>query len=137
MLCLAIFVVISQAFIIEEASGKMTFSGNRTECALLLLTDKTWGLSYEKIRHNWDKRVFKLFGFSSARKMASVVVEYPDKLKVFNKGAAEWVLARCSHCWQTVRAYRHVCCLKDLHTTRAASQASCMGSSRACPLAGI
>lgn len=80
----------------------MVFSGNRTECALLLLTDKTWGLSYEKTRHEWDKKVFKLYGFTSARKMASVVIEYPDKYKVYNKGAAEWVLQRCSHCWQAV-----------------------------------
>jgi Ca2+-transporting ATPase len=40
--------------------------------------------------------VKEVYGFSSAKKMASVLVEFPDYLRLYNKGAAEWVLKRCS-----------------------------------------
>ncbi len=37
----------------------------------------------------------QLFGFSSARKMASVLLRQSEgKLRLYNKGAAEWVLKR-------------------------------------------
>ncbi|EFJ49476.1 hypothetical protein VOLCADRAFT_104340 [Volvox carteri f. nagariensis] len=39
----------------------------------------------------------QMYGFSSARKMASVLVREPSgNLRLYNKGAAEWVLRRCS-----------------------------------------
>ncbi len=40
----------------------------------------------------------QLYGFSSARKMASVLMKRNDNsgaYRLFNKGAAEWVLKRC------------------------------------------
>lgn len=37
----------------------------------------------------------QLYGFSSAKKMASVLVRQDGKLRLYNKGAAEWVLRRC------------------------------------------
>lgn len=40
----------------------------------------------------------RVYGFSSARKMATVVVREPGAggcgLRVYNKGAAEWVLRK-------------------------------------------
>lgn len=41
--------------------------------------------------------VLQLYGFTSARKMSCVVVHRPDGgLRVLNKGAAEWVIRKCS-----------------------------------------
>lgn len=39
----------------------------------------------------------QLYGFSSDRKMSCCVMREGDKLAVYNKGAAEWVLKRCTH----------------------------------------
>jgi Ca2+-transporting ATPase len=37
----------------------------------------------------------QLYGFSSARKMASVLLKHNSStLRLYNKGAAEWVLKR-------------------------------------------
>lgn len=36
-----------------------------------------------------------MYQFSSAKKMASVLLQTEDKLLLLNKGAAEWVLAKC------------------------------------------
>lgn len=47
----------------------------------------------------------QLYGFSSAKKMASVLIQLPDKLRLYNKGAAEWVLKRCIRCHTEVRAH--------------------------------
>jgi magnesium-transporting ATPase (P-type) len=39
----------------------------------------------------------EVYGFSSERKMASVLVKRPGgKLRLYNKGAAEMVLSRCA-----------------------------------------
>ena len=40
---------------------------------------------------------WQLHGFSSARKMSSAIVKHGDKYRLYNKGAAEWVLKRCTH----------------------------------------
>lgn len=37
-----------------------------------------------------------MYGFSSERKMASVLVRRNDVLRLYNKGAAEMVLSRCT-----------------------------------------
>lgn len=69
--------------------------GNRTECSMLLLLRK-WGISYSELRESNAKRIVRLFGFSSARKMASVLVTHPsgNGYRLYNKGAAEWVLRK-------------------------------------------
>jgi magnesium-transporting ATPase (P-type) len=41
-------------------------------------------------------RFAQLFGFSSERKMSCCVMRDAGKYTVYNKGAAEWVLQRCS-----------------------------------------
>lgn len=39
----------SKAFLIEHADLPIEFVGNRTECALLMLTKK-WGIDYKQVR---------------------------------------------------------------------------------------
>ena len=40
----------SKAFYIEEPGKKTEFVGNRTECALLMLCEKDFGVSYQDVR---------------------------------------------------------------------------------------
>jgi len=43
-----------------------------------------------------DKRVAEVYAFTSAKKMASILVRRDEStLRLYNKGAAEWVLKRC------------------------------------------
>ncbi|PNW74900.1 hypothetical protein CHLRE_12g505350v5 [Chlamydomonas reinhardtii] len=84
----------SKAFVIE-AGPKVDFVGNRTECALLMMI-KTWGCTYTAVREEYEASVYKMFGFSSSKKMASCSVKFADKFRHYNKGAAEWVLKRCT-----------------------------------------
>lgn len=70
--------------------------GNRTECALLVFIRKL-GHDYEQLREErGHDNMIRFHGFSSARKMASVVLREDSAangLRVHTKGAAEWVLA--------------------------------------------
>lgn len=85
----------SKAFLIEEEDGKVGFVGNRTECALLMMLRK-WGINYKDLRSQNDSRVVNLYGFSSLKKMASVLMSTAEGFRLYNKGAAEIVLARCT-----------------------------------------
>ncbi|GAX73955.1 hypothetical protein CEUSTIGMA_g1405.t1 [Chlamydomonas eustigma] len=84
----------NKAYIAEAGSGSMTLTGNRTECALLLLAKK-WGVNFQVMRDQLDGRLHRMFGFSSVKKMSSCVILTDNGYKVYNKGAAEWVLDRC------------------------------------------
>eukprot|EP00879_Flechtneria_rotunda_P003828 GHRR01004068.1.p1 GENE.GHRR01004068.1~~GHRR01004068.1.p1 ORF type:complete len:993 (+),score=315.28 GHRR01004068.1:1703-4681(+) len=85
----------SKAFLIENAGLPVEFVGNRTECALLMLSKK-WGIDYKQIREEYKDRIVEVYAFTSAKKMASVLIRRDDKtLRLYNKGAAEWVLKRC------------------------------------------
>ncbi|PNH12838.1 Calcium-transporting ATPase PAT1 [Tetrabaena socialis] len=86
----------SKAFLVDQENGSTDFVGNRTECALLVLLRKL-GCDYKDVRTERENDQVKLYGFSSARKMASVLVREPSAggLRLYNKGAAEWVLRRC------------------------------------------
>ncbi|EFJ44186.1 calcium-transporting ATPase [Volvox carteri f. nagariensis] len=88
----------SKAFYTVEKDGKMAFVGNRTECALLLLMNRDLESDYKAYRTQHERSVEKIYGFTSAKKMASVLVRLGDKYRLYNKGAAEWVLKRCSRC---------------------------------------
>ncbi|GFR47750.1 hypothetical protein Agub_g9515 [Astrephomene gubernaculifera] len=79
-----------------KPDGKMEFTGNGTECALLLLLHRNFDVDYKAVRHQHEKNMVKMYGFSSAKKMASVLIRLSDRLRLYNKGAAEWVLARCT-----------------------------------------
>ncbi|GMH44859.1 hypothetical protein BSKO_12811 [Bryopsis sp. KO-2023] len=89
----------AKAFLIDDDPDNIQFVGNRTECALLMLARK-WNISYKDIRLAEEKNVVKLFGFSSAKKMASVLVKRDTPngqvLRLYNKGASEMVLEQCT-----------------------------------------
>lgn len=92
----------SKAFLIEQpqSDGKgpptTDFVGNRTECALLMMA-RSWGQDYRELRELHHSKIVEVYNFSSERKMASVLVQHPSgKLRLYNKGAAEMVLTRCT-----------------------------------------
>ncbi|KAL4452347.1 hypothetical protein ABPG75_008009 [Micractinium tetrahymenae] len=83
----------SKAFLVED-DGKIEFVGNRTECALLVMA-RNWGQDYAALRDLHHEQTLEVYGFSSERKMASVLVRRGGALRLYNKGAAEMVLSRC------------------------------------------
>lgn len=86
----------SKAFLIEQEDGSTDLVGNRTEGALLILL-KNWGRSYKAVRAELHDDIVQVYGFSSARKMASIMLKHPDGMRLYNKGAAEMVLDRCGN----------------------------------------
>ena len=53
-------------------------------------------VSVLQVREDYADRTIEVYAFTSAKKMASVLVQHDDKtLRLYNKGAAEWVLKRC------------------------------------------
>ncbi|EFJ50671.1 hypothetical protein VOLCADRAFT_88435 [Volvox carteri f. nagariensis] len=91
----------SKAFVLDNGP-KIDFVGNRTECALLMML-RNWGCDYASVRDEYDASVFKVFGFSSTKKMASATIKFADKFRHYNKGAAEWVLKRCTSMYDGAR----------------------------------
>jgi Ca2+-transporting ATPase len=85
----------SKAFLTESDDGSISFVGNRTECALLMML-KSWGVDYSQIREKHHHSIAQVFGFTSDRKMASVLLRNESGYTLYNKGAADWVLKRCS-----------------------------------------
>mmetsp|Transcript_4289 Transcript_4289/g.13717 ORF Transcript_4289/g.13717 Transcript_4289/m.13717 type:complete len:995 (+) Transcript_4289:117-3101(+) len=83
----------SKAFLMDGAGGEVQFVGNRTECALLVLLRKL-GADYKALRK--DAAVDHLYGFSSERKSASVLIRTGTGFRLYCKGAAEIVLDRCT-----------------------------------------
>ena len=70
-----------QAFLVDSgdhtavsAVKSVEFVGNRTECALLLML-RGWGHDYKSIRDSHRTAIQKVYTFSSATKMASVLVQ--------------------------------------------------------------
>lgn len=53
-------------------------------------------LSFDVLKHVCAPCPPQLYGFSSERKMSACVMREASRLGVYNKGAAEWVLKRCS-----------------------------------------
>jgi Ca2+-transporting ATPase len=89
----------SKAFLTEEKDGSVGLVGNRTECALLLMATREWGGDYRARRVLAADRTVEVYGFTSERKMASVLVRRDAAdgggLRLYNKGAADWVIAKC------------------------------------------
>jgi Ca2+-transporting ATPase len=85
----------SKAFLVENENGTVGFVGNRTECALLLMV-RSWGEKYREIRDLEHTNTLQVYGFTSERKMASVLVKSQDgnTFRLYNKGAADWILNR-------------------------------------------
>ncbi|PSC72089.1 P-type ATPase [Micractinium conductrix] len=84
----------SKAFLVDLETGQLDFVGNRTECALLVMA-RNWGQDYKALRDLHHEQTLEVYGFSSERKMASVLVKRRGVLRLYNKGAAEMVLTRC------------------------------------------
>ena len=51
-----------------------------------------------QIREARTSDIVEVYAFTSAKKMASVLLrtDEPGRLRLYNKGAAEWVLQRCT-----------------------------------------
>lgn len=74
-----------QAFLIEKGSA-MEFVGNRTECALLVLL-KSWGVHFKKIRDAFANQIVHVYGFSSERKMASLLLRINTGYRLYTKAS--------------------------------------------------
>jgi Ca2+-transporting ATPase len=49
-----------------------------------------------QVRTEYESRTAEVYAFTSAKKMASILIRRDDStLRLYNKGAAEWVLRRC------------------------------------------
>jgi len=84
----------SSAYIEKKDSEKPEFIGAKTECALLVLSNKL-GVPYEKVRK--DTEVVKIFPFSSKKKkMSTIVKDERGDLNLYCKGASEVVLDLCT-----------------------------------------
>jgi Ca2+-transporting ATPase len=69
--------------------------------ATLTLGPLTLPCYLRQIRAASDDDVFKLNGFTSARKMSSVLIKKAGGgYRLYNKGAAEWVVKRCTSIMQ-------------------------------------
>ena len=73
-----------QAFLVDGGDHtavstvkSVEFVGNRTECALLLML-RGWGHDYKSIRDSHRTTIKKVYTFSSATKMASVLVQMTE-----------------------------------------------------------
>ena len=48
------------------------------------------------MREEYESHISEVYAFTSAKKMASILVRRDEStLRLYNKGAAEWVLKRC------------------------------------------
>ncbi|GAU94663.1 hypothetical protein RvY_06393-2 [Ramazzottius varieornatus] len=83
--------------IIPSSQGGMAEQrGNKTECALLQYLASI-GRYYRAIRAAHPEESFaKVYTFNSSRKSMTTVIAIPGGWRVFCKGAAEIVLAKCS-----------------------------------------
>lgn len=74
----------SRAFLTLKPGGALDFAGSRTECALLVML-RAWQQDYEQQRRQHEGSVVKLYGFSSARKMSSVLLSTKEGCVLYNK----------------------------------------------------
>eukprot|EP00736_Rhodelphis_marinus_P009795 Rmarinus@m.10054 len=85
------------SYVRKGEDGRLEFIGSKTECALLVLTNK-WEISYEQMRKTIKKR--ELYAFSSDRKRMSCIVHHPsggNGFRLLTKGASEIVLGLCTN----------------------------------------
>jgi hypothetical protein len=63
-------------------------SGPRTNHLLLVFC--------AQVREEYESKTVEVYAFTSAKKMASILIKRDDStMRLYNKGAAEWVLKRC------------------------------------------
>ncbi|XP_066515501.1 plasma membrane calcium-transporting ATPase 3a isoform X2 [Hoplias malabaricus] len=81
----------------DKEGGLPKQVGNKTECALLgLVLDLK--RDYQCIREQIpEEKLFKVYTFNSVRKSMSTVIQLPDRsFRIYNKGASEILLKKCS-----------------------------------------
>ncbi|KAI5959051.1 PMC1 [Candida pseudojiufengensis] len=75
------------------------YLGNKTESALLLLANKTFGSflskSLEEIRKENQSDIVQIIPFESSRKWAGIVMKIENGFRVYVKGAAEIIFKNC------------------------------------------
>lgn len=50
-----------------------------------------------QVREEFESKTVEVYAFTSAKKMASILIKRDDStMRLYNKGAAEWVLKRCA-----------------------------------------
>eukprot|EP01114_Cavostelium_apophysatum_P019580 TRINITY_DN634_c0_g1_i1.p1 TRINITY_DN634_c0_g1~~TRINITY_DN634_c0_g1_i1.p1 ORF type:complete len:979 (-),score=333.99 TRINITY_DN634_c0_g1_i1:136-3072(-) len=76
----------------NDEKKKNDFIGSKTECALLVLSNKM-GHDYAKVRK--EQNVLTLFPFSSDRKRMSTLVANKSASRLYTKGASEIILGLC------------------------------------------
>lgn len=82
-----------------KALDKPNVIGSKTEGALIMMS-QAWGFDYEAIKMDIyrDDRD-KLFSFNSSKKRSTCIIHRPDgTVRLYCKGAPDWVLKDCSHC---------------------------------------
>jgi Ca2+-transporting ATPase len=81
-----------------EPLTKPKVIGNKTEGALMMMS-KAWGADEEALKNSmFDATRDKIFSFNSSKKRSTCIVTLPDgKVRVFCKGATEWMMKDCTH----------------------------------------
>jgi magnesium-transporting ATPase (P-type) len=72
--------------------------GSKTEGALIMMAD-SWGFNYEKVKSEiFNDSTDKLFSFNSLKKRSTCVVYRKNGgVRLYCKGAPDWVLNDCTH----------------------------------------
>ena len=75
-----------------------TIIGNKTEGALIMMVNN-WGHDHEELKSNlYLEGRDKIFSFNSAKKRSTAVVHRADgTVRIYCKGASEWILKDCTH----------------------------------------
>eukprot|EP00605_Chrysophyceae_sp_TOSAG23-4_P001569 GSChrysophyteH1.ASY1.ANO1.1720.1 assembled CDS len=90
---------INRTAVLMEGPGGLKSVGNKTEGALMLM-GLDWGFPYEEVRNaKFVEGKDRIFAFNSAKKRSTAVVHMKDgSVRIFVKGASEWVIKDCTHC---------------------------------------
>jgi magnesium-transporting ATPase (P-type) len=77
---------------------KPTCIGNKTEGALIQMA-KEWGFEYEDVfLKKFVEGKDKIYSFNSNKKRSTSIVHYPNgTVRVYCKGASEWLIKDCTH----------------------------------------
>jgi len=86
----------------KDAEGRMldrpAIIGNKTEGALIMMI-KSWGFDHEELKNNnFKEGLDKIYSFNSAKKRSTAIVHRADgSVRLYCKGASEWITKDCSH----------------------------------------
>merc|ERR1719181_1957050 len=89
---------INRTAVLMEGPGGLKSVGNKTEGALMLM-GLDWGFPYEEVRNaKFVEGKDRIFAFNSAKKRSTAVVHMKDgSVRIYVKGASEWVIKDCTH----------------------------------------